>query len=578
MHFYDAMKTIHYLGNQVLLTLSTISYWKLFEATIARNSLTNKRDLNEEDIFIKLLEIIVKKEPNKDVFLEKLLEKVQKKELTYIEFLYDRINGDNFVKFTKIIFEAWKKSKFITPTDEIYPKQNTFGPLFLPYESEKILGFYFSNASVSFVKNTINVDFETGKHEKRDKIDRFGEASKVEIIDHYTYNPFYPIYIKDLESQETEIKFEKIIPSFFLKVNKDKEFWHNVVKTGEYAIDVATTLSGVGNIAKFRHLVRLGEIGGVVAKMRLLAGVVEITSGVTNTMLKLTGFEDTESGQALQQYLFWLELLSLSGEIGLGVKNVITKNLQRSANEIIGKSENAAKFEKELDNLVEEGKISRKEADEVIEHFEEMVEVERKLGDLIIHESNKSDDISENFFKNIVKQVRESTGLNDFDINLIDRNNEKYQKLFEQWQKGGGYGFFKPTSGPIKVYNGIPGEGKQIYMFAGKTLNRWGEAKFIEFTKYTLQHELFHVEMFMYLKNQTINYMKYWNEIPTYMHEQYVLNRLLKTKNWKQADLIIDLKNINTMRTELKLPEISLDELKNWKFEIELDKIGIKIK
>ena len=115
-------------------------------------------------------------------------------------------------------------------------------------------------------------------------------------------------------------------------------------------------------------------------------------------------------------------------------------------------------------------------------------------------------------------------------------------------------------------------------MFAGKTMDDIGAPVYINFTKYTLQHELFHVEMFMYLKNKTSNYMKYWNNIPTYMHEQYVLNRLLKTKNWKQADLEIDLSNINKIRkTESDLVPITLEELKTWKFEIELEKIGIKI-
>ena len=267
-------------------------------------------------------------------------------------------------------------------------------------------------------------------------------------------------------------------------------------------------------------------------------------------------------------------MLSLSGGLTVAIHN----GLRKSAKKLVEKPEDAAKLEKQLDDLVEEGKIARKEADEVIEELIRVAEVERKLGDFVIH---SEDDISEAFIKNIVKQVRESTGLKNFDINLVDRNNEKYQKLFQQWQKGGGYGFFKPTSGEfgLKLYKGLSGEGPQIYMFAGKTINRWGDAIFVNLTKYTTQHELFHTEMFLYLKSKTSNYMKYWAEIPTYIHEQYVLNRLLKTKNWKKEDLLSDLENINIRRLEdFGLDPISLKELETWKFEIELEKIGIKIK
>ncbi len=99
-----------------------------------------------------------------------------------------------------------------------------------------------------------------------------------------------------------------------------------------------------------------------------------------------------------------------------------------------------AKIAKELDStVITDGKTPRKltevEKQKFWEEIYELAELERKLGDFIIH---SSDEISETFIKNIVKQVRESTGLKNFDINLVDRNNEKYKKLFEQWKKGGG--------------------------------------------------------------------------------------------------------------------------------------------
>lgn len=91
----------------------------------------------------------------------------------------------------------------------------------------------------------------------------------------------------------------------------------------------------MGNLAKFRHLARLGEAGSLIAKIKLGAGIVEITSGVTNTLLKLTRLNDTEAGKALQEYLFYLELLSLSGELTVAIK----KGLQKSAKEVLEHSD-----------------------------------------------------------------------------------------------------------------------------------------------------------------------------------------------------------------------------------------------
>lgn len=78
-----------------------------------------------------------------------------------------------------------------------------------------------------------------------------------EITLDYTYHPFYPIYIPEAQQQKTEIVFDSIVPAFFLKVNEDKTFWSNVITAGEYTLDAVTTLSGIGNIAKFRHLAKV---------------------------------------------------------------------------------------------------------------------------------------------------------------------------------------------------------------------------------------------------------------------------------------------------------------------------------
>lgn len=398
------------------------------------------------------------------------------------------------------------------------------------------------------------------------------------------YHPLQPVYLADPYNDKA-VQLQKIAPMLLLKANEDKSFWSNIITGTEYGIDALTTLSGIGNVLKFRHLARAVQVAQSINKGKKViwyykasrvikgaAGAVEITSGTVNALLKITSIKDEVFGAALSEYLFWLELLTLSGELTLAIK----KGLQNSAKKLVHK-ENIKHLEQGLDNLINENKISKTDKLKALDELDEIAELERKLGDFVLHHG---DEITENYIKKIVKQVKESTGLNNFDINLVDRNNEKYRKLFARWEKGGSHGFFKPTTSEfgIRLYKGLFGEGPQIYMFSGRTRNALGKINNISFTKYTTQHELFHVEMFVYLKNKTPNYVKYWREIPTYVHEQYVLNRLLKTKKWKHSDLLSDLKIINEYRSEIpNLNPITLKELEIWKFEIELEKIGIKI-
>ena len=173
------------------------------------------------------------------------------------------------------------------------------------------------------------------------------DVKEKEIIENYNYHPFQPIYIKNVEKQETTIAFESIIPAFLLYTNENKAFWHNFVKTGEYIIDGITIASGFASLraAKyFAHVASLAEAAeGVTAASKVAkaanilryvkgaAGVVEVTSSSVNLMLKLTELDETEFGQSLSKVLFYLELITLAGELTVPMK----ANLKKSAREVI---------------------------------------------------------------------------------------------------------------------------------------------------------------------------------------------------------------------------------------------------
>lgn len=378
LYYRDMMEILYYLPESVAVAISNDVLWMLVEEGIRRDSLTNKLKLAEEDIYIKLLETILQKEGQETVFIERLSEKILdgKKYASVLEYLYDRIHGENVVKFVNLVNRAWKKTRFIIPDIEKNPEyKSTDGPLILPYESEKWFGFYFSNAAASFETNKqkeriLQIAYDTGEYEtvmrpglKTDRL----VPTKVEIVDHFWYHPFYPIYIKNLDKQETEIKLDSIIPAFMLKANHDKQFWNNVITGAEYALDVATTLSGVGNIAKFRYLAKfatkasklrfVSEAGRTVATARKIiaatAAVVEITSGSVNIMLKLSNLNNGKFGKALQEYLFWLELLSLSGELSVAIHN----GLKKSAKEVLEHEDEIINELNKLDELDETNKL-----------------------------------------------------------------------------------------------------------------------------------------------------------------------------------------------------------------------------
>ncbi len=379
LNYNDIFTTLYYLHESVTVNLSDRFIWFILEWAITRDDLTNF-SIKEEDIFIKLIKLLLLKEGQEVKLMNWFLEtKIDNdKKITKFEFIYNRIDGDNFMEFAKVISQVWKKSRFIYPDTEKNPEfATTDGLLFLPYSSQKALDFYFTSVSMSFETHSqkgrlLKTEYETGKTQKVTKAHPRGGTYQVdeEIIDEVWYHPFYPIYLKDIENQETEIKLDAIVPAFMLKANQDKQFWSNVITTAEYAADILTTLSGVGNIAKFRYLANfatkasrlrfVSEAGEAVANVRKVvaatAAVVEITSGTVNTLLKLTGARDAAWGKSLSEYLFWLELLSLSGELSVAIHN----GLRKSAKEIleheddIRKSVKNADEAKEIDNVVDE--------------------------------------------------------------------------------------------------------------------------------------------------------------------------------------------------------------------------------
>ncbi|PKH50015.1 hypothetical protein CXF68_04535 [Tenacibaculum sp. Bg11-29] len=169
-------------------------------------------------------------------------------------------------------------------------------------------------------------------------------------------NPAFLLKDKD---QKEGVRFTKL-PAFLLYANEQKAFWENVLTGVEYGVDILTTVSGVGNLIKVGRLVKLlkngktllyktKQVTTAIAATKAVAGVIEVSSGAVNTLLKLTSIDDTELGKSISKYLFYLEMIALTGEVSVFLKG----KLKTTARELLGNP----KFEKNLDDLVKKGEI-----------------------------------------------------------------------------------------------------------------------------------------------------------------------------------------------------------------------------
>ncbi|MBC8756552.1 hypothetical protein H2O64_17905 [Kordia sp. YSTF-M3] len=184
-----------------------------------------------------------------------------------------------------------------------------------------------------------------------------------------------------------------VLPAFVIMANQESAFWKNIQTGGEYLIDAITTLSGVGNLAKFRHLSKLAKLGHKLTlankAKRVVSGFAafaEISSGTINTLLKLSGLNDTKFGQSLSEVLFYLELVSLGGEL----TNAIRNGLKKASKEVL-EHPNLKKYLDEVKIDLPNGKKRKLSPKEKIQLKNELKQVQGKggaYGDSIIATSD----------------------------------------------------------------------------------------------------------------------------------------------------------------------------------------------
>ncbi|AZJ34553.1 hypothetical protein [Tenacibaculum singaporense] len=383
------------------------SLWNTLEI-LAKGYVRNNLSINDEDLILKLLKIIYHRYTHKQVeetfgnrviktekekqhiaginneFISNLItRKVDGKLLLYK--LVKGLDGEHFQTYVYFIWKIWKSSSYA----DINPETNKLinitekSPVLLDYRSDTALGFHYDNAQINWKgeKEEIDVKVRVKVGSKKvpelinigdDGKSRFIETGRTEVVDDYQsqqyfYHPFAPIVLINSKTPKFILKegddsdtLSFKLPAFVLFANNETAFWQNVLKGSQYLVDIITTVSGIGNILKAGRIYNLLKNGktllyktkqltALIGAARATTGIIEVSSGTVNTLLKLTELDDTGLGKTTSKYLFYLEMLSLAGEATVFLKN----KLSATAKELV---ENP-KFTKSLDDLVKKGEI-----------------------------------------------------------------------------------------------------------------------------------------------------------------------------------------------------------------------------
>lgn len=375
------LEVLYYIPVFVFKKIDVNFLWNVLDEIL--DELVTNLGLNVEDIVLKILEGLEESYSNKNIFLAELVNKKIKDKEPVLERLLYKIDGDNFQKLLKYMWSLWKDSSF----SEIDPKQNKWikitdeSPVLLDYRSDKKIGFHVDNADIKWDlnKNKITVDLKvkTGVFVEKTIEKEDGNVTYLEEVievEKYQYHPLSPIalvnadnpkFIYKDEEQESKSYFK--LPAFILFVREESAFWQNILTTIEYTADILSTISGVGNIIKVGRLYKVLNAGKkltsttrkltkVITFAKAAVGVAEISSGTVNALLKLTGVADTELGREISKYLFYFEILALSGELSVALYSKIQKSAKTilAKEEVLRKTAKNAEETKQIDEVIEE--------------------------------------------------------------------------------------------------------------------------------------------------------------------------------------------------------------------------------
>lgn len=288
---------------------------------------------------------VVKSVPDNQIneFLDKLIVKYEDGELqgqVLYQPLYNKVDGDNQKVFVLKLLEYWTKSKFnpYSPDGTLIQTrmdQYVFGtsaPFTLSYRSSEFLGIYFNNFNFSF-------DSVAGYINAKEQVTTITEYGVSEEYNQFgKYKLFQPVSLLDTDFESTvkmpvlgvgnSAELNSLVPIFFIKYVDDTNDWESFKAAVGLFVDVALTFSGIGNLAKLRHLrnlTRLGQVAAIIGGIDVALGVIDI---LLNVATNNCNNQQDEFCKRLQKYLFCLQLASGAGDFAVNYA------LKKSANKL----------------------------------------------------------------------------------------------------------------------------------------------------------------------------------------------------------------------------------------------------
>jgi hypothetical protein len=176
-----------------------------------------------------------------------------------------------------------------------------------------------------------------------------------------------------------------------------------------------------------------------------------------------------------------------------------------------------------------------------LDELVEIAEKERNVGKFVIKNEGE---ITALQFSKIADRIFKSYKV---EMHLIDQYHKEFRELFTKWQGRPLDGMWVEQTLISKNY-GIKLRGPGIYLFKGVSYPN-GIAKTYKVTSYTVQHELFHLEFWIRLKQSyPKSYSQVFHSIPDEIHETFVLSQFVKSRKytkWSETDMVADLEAFN---------------------------------
>ncbi|MFL0086107.1 hypothetical protein, partial [Tenacibaculum maritimum] len=206
-------------------------------------------------------------------------------------------NEDNFTRFLQVLYNLWAGSKYAKKDSYSYADiGDTFdatilSPEFISYDGSS----WFPKVSYSeavFQKGKLTMSTET----------MYGKHGQLE------YEYFQPVYLGFVKGNDN-IKVTKVeVPAIYFAGTVKKDNLKKSLDKIGVTLDIALTLSAIGNITKLRHLTTLQKIG------RVTLASVEITSSFVDIMVRYSDLCQGNEGfcKAFQEYNTYLQLGLLS--------------------------------------------------------------------------------------------------------------------------------------------------------------------------------------------------------------------------------------------------------------------------